>query len=200
MPQHIVSIEVPEMDNEPTTKEQPVEEEEEEANEESEEEYDSEDEVQEQMFCQTQFITQQKAQQIEIELKKDNFIENKYFYQYEEIEKGKFHTGELNKDQQQEFQEFMKQYQNLFAWDTNDFGRTSEVTHSIDTGDAKLIKQRFYRTSYQNQLFIKEEIQRLLEAGLIIPSNSQWTSPVVVVEKKNGKKRLCVDYRKLNKV
>src|SRR5256886_11943601 len=152
------------------------------------------------MYCQTQFITQQEARQIETELKEDNFIENKYFYQYEEIEKGKFHTGELNEDQQQEFQEFMKQYQNLFAWDTNDFRRTSEVTHSIDTREAKPIKQRFYRTSYQNQLFIKEEIQRLLEAGLIIPSNSQWTSPVVVVEKKNGKKRLCVDYRKLNKV
>ena len=49
-------------------------------------------------------------------------------------------------------------------------------------------------------MFIKEEIQRLLDAGLIAPSRSQWTSPVVVVEKKNGKKRLCVDYRKLNKV
>jgi hypothetical protein len=49
-------------------------------------------------------------------------------------------------------------------------------------------------------LFIKEEIQRLVDAGLIVPSKSQWTSPVVVVEKKNGKKRLCVDYRKLNNV
>lgn len=39
-----------------------------------------------------------------------------------------------------------------------------------------------------------------METGLIVPSNSQWTSPVVVVEKKNGKKRLCVDYRKLNRV
>ena len=49
-------------------------------------------------------------------------------------------------------------------------------------------------------MFIKEEIQRLLKAGLIVPSSSQWTSPVVVVEKKNGKKRLCIDYRKLNNV
>ena len=40
----------------------------------------------------------------------------------------------------------------------------------------------------------------MLEKKLIVPSNSPWTSPVVVVEKKNGKLRLCVDYRKLNNV
>jgi len=49
-------------------------------------------------------------------------------------------------------------------------------------------------------LFIKEEIDRLLHNGLIKPSNSPWSLPVVVVEKKNGKLRLCVDYRKLNNV
>ena len=140
------------------------------------------------MYCQAQFITKEKAQLIETDLKEDNFIENKYFYQYEETEKGKFHTGKLNEGQQQEFQAFMKNYQDLFAWEPNDFGRTSVVSHRIDTGNAAPIKQRFYRTSYQNQLFIKEEIQRLLETGLIKPSMSQWTSPVVVVEKKNGKK------------
>ncbi|GES72730.1 retroviral-like aspartic protease 1 [Rhizophagus clarus] len=94
----------------------------------------------------------------------------------------------------------MNRYVNLFAWESDDFGRTSVVKHGIDTGNAVPVKQRFYRTSYKNQLFIKEEIQRLLKAGLIVPSRNQWTSPVVVVEKKNGKKRLCVDYRKLNKV
>ncbi|PKC53535.1 hypothetical protein RhiirA1_327788, partial [Rhizophagus irregularis] len=75
----------------------------------------------------------------------------------------------------------IKKYNNLFAWNSNDFGRTSVVTHTIDTGGVTPIKQRFYRTSHQNQLFIKEEIQRLLEAGLIVPSSSQWTSPVVAI-------------------
>ena len=60
------------------------------------------------MYCQAQFITKEEAQQIETDLKEDNFIENKYFYQYEETERGKFHTGKLNESQQQEFQEFMK--------------------------------------------------------------------------------------------
>jgi hypothetical protein len=193
MPQHIVSIEVPDLE---------IDEDEEEAADESEEEeYESDDEeTQDQLFCNAQFITKEQAQEIEDELKNNNFIKKEFYYQYEEIEKGNFHTGKLNEEQQQKFQKFMGRYQNLFAWNPDDFGRTSVITHNIDTGTAAPVKQRFYRTSYQNQLFIKDEIQRLLEAGLIIPSKSQWTSPVVVVEKKNGKKRLCVDYRKLNKV
>jgi hypothetical protein len=196
MPQHVVSIEVPDMEAD-----EEAEAEAEEAVEESEEEYESEDEDElEQMYCQTQFITQEKAQTIENDLKGEIFIENEYYYQYKEIEEGRYHTGTLDEGQQKKFQDFMKRYKNLFAWDSNDFRRTSVITHSIDTGNATPIKQRFYRTSYQNQQFIKEEIQRLLETGLIVPSNSQWASPVVVVEKKNGKKRLCVDYRKLNKV
>ena len=194
MPHHIVSIEVPEMETDEEV-------EKEEAEESEEEEYESNDEeAQEQLFCNAQFITKEEAQEIEEDLKEGNLIENECYYQYEETEKGKFHIGKLNEDQRREFERFMERYQGLFAWDPNDFGRTAAISHSIDTGSAVPIKQIFYRTSYQNQQFIKEEIQRLLESGLIVPSKSQWTSPVVVVEKKNGKKRLCVDYRKLNKV
>ncbi|CAB4421455.1 unnamed protein product [Rhizophagus irregularis] len=196
-PHHIISIEVPDIEPD----KEPDEELDDETIEDSDEEYESEDETtQEQLYCYTQFITQKEAQEIEDGLRGTALIENDYYYQYKETEIGKFHTGNLDEDQQQKFDEFIKKYNNLFAWNSNDFGQTSVVTHNIDTGSATPIKQRFYRTSHQNQLFIKEEIQRLLEASLIVPSSSQWTSPVVVVEKKNGKKRLCVDYRKLNKV
>jgi len=46
----------------------------------------------------------------------------------------------------------------------------------------------------------KEELQKPLDAGFIYPiSNSEWVSPLVLVRKKNGKWRICVDYRELNK-
>ena len=50
------------------------------------------------------------------------------------------------------------------------------------------------------QKIINEEVQRMLDNKLIQESSSPWTSPVVLVTKKNGKKRFCVDYRKLNAV
>src|SRR5215216_4706688 len=169
----------------------------------SEEEYETEDEEQEEMFCYTKEITIEQANEIQKELQ-GNLIETteqrESYYQYKELQKGDFHTGNLNEEEKEMFEDFMKPYQDLFIWEDNQFGKTSTIKHNIETGDAIPIKQRFYRTSYQNQQFIKQEIQRLFNAGLIQPSKSQWTSPVVVVEKKNGKKRLCVDYRKLNSV
>ena len=47
---------------------------------------------------------------------------------------------------------------------------------------------------------VKEELQKLLDAKFIYPiSNSEWVSPLVLAPKKNGKWRICVDYRELNK-
>ena len=83
---------------------------------------------------------------------------------------------------------------------TQDLGRTTVITHSIDTGNAKPIKQRSYRTSPDQQDFIKNEIGEMLKKGIISPTSSPWASPVVIVPKKNGKKRFCVDFRKLNEV
>ena len=62
------------------------------------------------------------------------------------------------------------------------------------------IKGKFYRTSLDENKIIKEEVDKMIKEGIIVKSRSSWSSPVVIVRKKDGKPRFCVDYRKLNKI
>ncbi|XP_035223898.1 uncharacterized protein LOC118196545 [Stegodyphus dumicola] len=78
--------------------------------------------------------------------------------------------------------------------------RCNSVKHKIDTSDSAPIKQRPYRVSATERRVIADEVQRMLKEDVIQPSDSPWSSPVVLVKKKNGEWRFCVDYRKLNKV
>ena len=48
--------------------------------------------------------------------------------------------------------------------------------------------------------FLEQEIRKMEKDGIISPSESPWSAPVVIVKKKNNKFRLCVDYRKLNEI
>ena len=70
----------------------------------------------------------------------------------------------------------------------------------IDTGDAKPIRQRFYRTNPKQRAEIDRQVQEMLKNNIIEPSNSEWSSPVVLVKKKCGTFRFTIDFRKVNKV
>ena len=60
--------------------------------------------------------------------------------------------------------------------------------------------QRPYRKSkFENQI-IEKEIQKLLENNIIQPSKSPWSSPIILIPKPDGSKRMCVDYKKLNSI
>ena len=87
-----------------------------------------------------------------------------------------------------------------FSKHDDDLGCTHLTVHHIDTGDARPIKQVPRRTPAAFEGRDKEELDRMLERGTIRKSNSPWSSPIVVVPKKNGKLRICCDYRKLNNV
>lgn len=68
----------------------------------------------------------------------------------------------------------------------------------VDTGLSKPISHPPRRYSRAECEIISKEVGEMLEAGVIEPSNGPWSSPVVLVKKKDGSIRFCVDYRKLN--
>jgi hypothetical protein len=62
------------------------------------------------------------------------------------------------------------------------------------------ISKRAYRVSGPELVELKKQIDELLEKGYIRPSTSPWAALVLFVEKKDGTKRMCIDYRSLNEV
>ena len=88
------------------------------------------------------------------------------------------------------------------AKDPNNPGHVSReiAEHIIDTGDSKPINQGPRRVSPDQRRIIKEQIDKLLKAGIIAPSRSPWASPVLLVPKGQNDWRMCIDYRKLNEV
>lgn len=79
-------------------------------------------------------------------------------------------------------------------------GRTNKLIHHIDTGDARPIKQRQYLLSPYMLGHLNRELDKMLELGVVEPSMSEWSSPVLLVKKSNGDYRFCFDGRKLNAV
>jgi hypothetical protein len=78
--------------------------------------------------------------------------------------------------------------------------RKHKMTVTIDTGDALPIKQRPYWWSPYMLAEVNKEIDRMLENNVISPSDSPWSSPILLVKKSSGEYRLCFDGRRLNAV
>jgi hypothetical protein len=106
--------------------------------------------------------------------------------------------GELNESVAQQLKLLLIRYSKLFATNDNDLGRTTLVQHDIETGDCPPIRQPPRRIPGGQLKEFEQELDRMLAAGVIEPGQSPWASPVVLVRKKDGSVRFCVDYRRLN--
>ena len=94
--------------------------------------------------------------------------------------------------------ETLTEYADVFSKDDLDLGCFSTVKHKIDTGTTKPIRQKMRRTPLGFENEEKDHLDSLLKINVIQPSASEWASPPVLVRKKDGKVRWCIDYRALN--
>lgn len=111
--------------------------------------------------------------------------------------------SDIPSGQQEKMYEMLKGKAAVFV---NTPGRTSVIKHKLKVTDDTPIRSSPYRVIGDQARQIEEELQEMLNLGIIQPSKSPWASPVVIVPKKTpdgqvqSKIRFCVDYRRLNQV
>ena len=94
----------------------------------------------------------------------------------------------------------LSEHSHVFEMSKSELGHTNVVQHVIDTGNSGPIKQQPYRIPVVQRDHIAQLIKQMQTQGIVKPSASPWASPVVLVPKKDGSTRFCVDCRRLNAV
>ena len=94
----------------------------------------------------------------------------------------------------------LKEYHDIFSLEKRDMGHTNATKHKIVLKDLDTppFKECFHRIPPPQLDEVREHLKLMLDTGVIQPSNSPWCNAVVLVRKKDGSLRFCIDFRKLN--
>ena len=104
-------------------------------------------------------------------------------------------TAEKNK-----VYDILARHSKVISEGKHDLGEMRNVKHTIETEGSQPIRVPYRRLPHHQSENIRTEIEAMLMAEVIEPSNLPWSVPVVMVKKKVGSLRFCIDYRKLNQV
>ena len=103
--------------------------------------------------------------------------------------------------QRRQLANLLLEYSDVFSCGDTDVGRTNLVSHSIPVEPGTHpVRQAPRRLGAEKDQEVERQVGELVDKGLVEPADSAWSSPVVLVKKKDGSWRLCVDYRQLNAV
>jgi len=108
--------------------------------------------------------------------------------------------GSITSEQAKGLTSPLKKYSDVFSRNELDLGVTPLAKHRIDTGDTRPIRQTLREQPFHLLKKKNEHVKEIIKAGVVEPSNSPWTSNLVVVKNKDGSFWYCVDYRKINSV
>ena len=111
----------------------------------------------------------------------------------EPYEQVKIDEGNLTADQLVKLKELMKRKSRVFANKEDATSRATNITHSIDTGNHRPIHVPKYRVSFKDRSVVETHVKDMLRKNVIEPSKSPWAFPIVLLPKKDGSTRFCVD-------
>ena len=106
----------------------------------------------------------------------------------------------IDKQTKDDLDKLLDNNKDALAEDERQIGTTPLIEMTIDTGNHPPIAKKPCTIALKQYDWVKEEINKLLEARVIRESHSSWSAPIVAVPKAGGGKRLYVDFRVLNKI
>ena len=103
-------------------------------------------------------------------------------------------------EQAEQARSLLKEYHDIFSLKKCDMGHTNATKHKIVLKDPETppFQEHFCRIPPPQLDEVRQHLKLMLDAGVIQPSNSPWCNAVVLVRKKDGSLRFCIDFRKLN--
>jgi len=106
----------------------------------------------------------------------------------------------LSLQEKQEAMELVDHFQNVFATNKSKIGYCDAVKHRIDLKNNAPVQQVVSKVPINVEDWVDQQVEKLKESGVLRESTSPWSAPIVVVKKKSGDLRMCIDYRRLNSV
>ncbi len=107
-------------------------------------------------------------------------------------------TDNISEDQLAGVRQLLHKWEHIFSKSFTDLGNTDIVEHAIRLTSDEPFKDRYRRVPPAMYEEVRQHLKEMLEAGAIRKSESPYSSNVVLVRKKDGSLRFCIDFRKLN--
>ena len=107
---------------------------------------------------------------------------------------------ELDHEIRKNFEQLLIKYEKILSVSEFDLGYTDILTHKIDTGSNRPVREALRRHPQAYLDFIDSEVEKMLQAKVIEPARSEWASNVCLAKKKDGGLRFAIDFRRVNRL